>query len=384
MKILFLASWYPSKIDEYNGDFIQRHAKAISIYNDVFVIFVNKDDSVDKKEIMEHSSGHLHEFRLYYSTQHIYRPFKKLMTAWYYFYLQLKLIKSIWKKYGKADLVHVNVAFRSGVVALWLKYRYNLSYVITEHWSIYKPYISPNVYDLAFAKKWIIRKILRKSAIVLPVSEELAKVIRQFEPNVRLAVIPNTVDIKKFYLAAPYYSQKPFRFAHISSMEQHKNPRGIMEAVVLLSQKRKDFEVIFIGPPGEDLMTYANHEKLINQFVFFRGILSYEQVAGELRLTQSLIVFSKYENQPCVIIEALACGLPVIAPAIGGIPEIINCENGILIQDNIKVLAKAMNDIIDGYNKYQTSEIAKAAKAMFSFAAVGKKYDDLYRKVMNH
>lgn len=42
-KLLILASWYPSRVDFLNGDFVERHAKAIALKFDVTVIFISKD-----------------------------------------------------------------------------------------------------------------------------------------------------------------------------------------------------------------------------------------------------------------------------------------------------------------------------------------------------
>ena len=46
MKVLWLVSWYPNRLDKFTGDFIQRHAQAVSQYCKVEVIFVKKDESL--------------------------------------------------------------------------------------------------------------------------------------------------------------------------------------------------------------------------------------------------------------------------------------------------------------------------------------------------
>ncbi len=59
--VLFLASWYPSKVDPFDGDFIERHAKSISLTNRVFVIYVVKDPS-DKKRGSNSKQRNFREF----------------------------------------------------------------------------------------------------------------------------------------------------------------------------------------------------------------------------------------------------------------------------------------------------------------------------------
>ena len=61
MKVLWLASWYPNQLDKFTGDFIQRHARAVSQYCKVHVIFVKKDESLlPNKTVTENSQqGHI-------------------------------------------------------------------------------------------------------------------------------------------------------------------------------------------------------------------------------------------------------------------------------------------------------------------------------------
>ena len=78
--------------------------------------------------------------------------------------------------------------------------------------------------------------------------------------------------------------------------------------------------------------------------------------------------------------EALCCGVPVIATKVGGIPEIINARNGILIEPKNELqLFNAIEKIIKNYNNYNRKEIAEDSKNKFSFYTVGKQLSLLYR-----
>ena len=68
-KVLWLPSWYPNKLFPFNGDFIQRHAAAVALYQPVQVIHIVKDEKgVFTKNIMEdiHVTGGLSETIVYY------------------------------------------------------------------------------------------------------------------------------------------------------------------------------------------------------------------------------------------------------------------------------------------------------------------------------
>ena len=82
---------------------------------------------------------------------------------------------------------------------------------------------------------------------------------------------------------------------------------------------------------------------------------------------------------PCVILESLCCGTPVISTTVGGIAEVINDSNGFLINDNIVELATAMESMITNYAKYNRKQIAQNAQTKFSYNVIGKTYYDLYQ-----
>ena len=102
-------------------------------------------------------------------------------------------------------------------------------------------------------------------------------------------------------------------------------------------------------------------------------------VAEEVRSASVFVSFSNFENQPCSILEALCCGVPVISTNVGGISEIIDSENGILIEPrNESQLLKALEDIIDQYHKFDREKISDDAKKKFSFDTVGRQLYSLY------
>jgi glycosyltransferase involved in cell wall biosynthesis len=94
-------------------------------------------------------------------------------------------------------------------------------------------------------------------------------------------------------------------------------------------------------------------------------------------------MFSFYENMPCVVLEALCTGIPVIATTVGGIPEIIGKENGILINPGKeRELLNAMKEMIRNYHLYDADFISRQATEQFSYEVVGKEISDIYQSVL--
>src|SRR5207249_7694772 len=123
---------------------------------------------------------------------------------------------------------------------------------------------------------------------------------------------------------------------------------------------------------------------LTDKNISFTGLISYQQVAGTLKQCNALVMFSRFENLPCVIIEALCCGLPVVSTNVGGIPELIDESNGILINsEDEDALLDAMKSVYLNYNRYNRHGISMSAQKNFSYQTVGKQIHEVYCNVIN-
>jgi len=86
------------------------------------------------------------------------------------------------------------------------------------------------------------------------------------------------------------------------------------------------------------------------------------------------------ENFPNTIVESLLCGTPVIASAVGGIPEQITKENGILVQSNsAEEWVKAINSFIKEKESFNRDKIKTSAKQKYDTAKVLSDYVSLYK-----
>jgi glycosyltransferase involved in cell wall biosynthesis len=164
-------------------------------------------------------------------------------------------------------------------------------------------------------------------------------------------------------------------------MNFQKNPEGILRAFGQLLLYTTNVELVMAGPADPSLMLLAEQLK-IQEHIRWTGAIAYSDVALEVQHASCMVMFSRYENLPCAILEALCCGLPVIATVTGGVPEIINKDNGLLVQpENERELLQAMLSMIEKNSSYDRSLIAKKATARFSYSVVGKQIEDLYQNV---
>lgn len=384
-KVLFLASWYPSKVDFLNGDFVERHAEAIALKNDVNVIFVCKDPLLKKEKFnFEYKeNGRLKVYKGYYKESESRFDFiRKIISQYRYFKCLHKLYIIQLPNQGKPDLVHLCIPLKAGPFALYLKFFKNLKYVISEHQSYYMP--ASGIYDKQnFLTQWLTKLIFKHASCIHTVSKALGKILT--EKNIikkNYVVIPNVVNTNIFYPSEIYTQDN--HFVTITGNVFHKNTDGILRAFNRVLKKRTDFKLFVVGPYKNSLKEMAAEMGLASHTQFL-GAVPYHEVANINRQCTAMIFFTRYETFGCVIIEANACGLPVIASDL----EVVRANieeniNGIFItSEDEDGLSKKILWYMDHKNNFNRNGIASFAKKNFNYEEISKQFDEFYKNALN-
>jgi glycosyltransferase involved in cell wall biosynthesis len=193
-------------------------------------------------------------------------------------------------------------------------------------------------------------------------------------------VVPNVVDTRLFSLANPDNSQ--VRFLHVSSLvDGHKNISGIFRVWKKISDRNPNVHLTLGGDgPVEHWKKQAAILAIRASSIDFFGEISWEGVARKMESSHALLLFSNYENLPCVIVEALACGLPVISTRVGGISEHITSDRGILVERGDEdALAQAIETMSTTIHQYDKAALREYAVERFSNEAVAEAFVGLYR-----
>ena len=159
-KILFISSWFPNKLEPTNGNFVQRHAEAVSLLHDVEVLHAIGDFNQKEKFVFDDE--------MINGTRTLIVYYKNSKNPLQNFLRRMKAYQLGFKKMQKPDLVHGNVLHNNMLFAVSLKRKYGIPFVISEHWSGFLS--KQNRKTIALAK------IIAKNAeLVIPVSKELKK-----------------------------------------------------------------------------------------------------------------------------------------------------------------------------------------------------------------
>ena len=382
-RVLWLASWYPGRTAPFSGDFVKRHALAVSRLQSLSLIFATKDEGISSGkisyEIQEGSA--LKEHIAYYPCRQKIRLLQQFSSLIYYFKAHLHLIKKISQNNGLPEIVHVQIAMKAGLVALYLKRRYGIPYVITENWTGYYPGNPDNLKGKNILYRFLVRLIFRNASVFLPVTEDLGKLVNRTITPIPFRVIPNVVDTR-FFKPDIQGPVGVFGFVHISALGYQKNPEGMIRSFKTLLKEGTPAKLTIVGPVSDQLCDFISKSGLPDGSLLLTGEKKYEDVAEIIKKANALVLFSRYENLPCVMLEALCCGLPVIATKVGGIAEVINNQNGLLIdsEDEQQLLA-AMKEMIDNYSRYNRKAISENAGRQFNYTSVGRQYLEVYHSV---
>ena len=372
LHILFLCGWYPSRVLPTNGDFIQRHAEAVSLLHKVSVLHIVSDENCLKK--VEIESKEINGIKTYIGyVKKTNNVILKFIRFWRTYFILLQKMKPF-------DVVHLNETFPFGIFALHLKWFQKKPFIISEHWTGYH---FPQSKKINFFVKSISKKIVKNASFICPVSNDLNKAMQQFRLKGNYKNIPNVVDTSLF---KPQEKEKTaFTVVHISSLlDDHKNVSGMLRVAKKLETEIGAFTWKFIGGTSKEFSSLISNLDFKRARIEFINHIHQQDLVEELQSSTVFVLFSNYENLPCVILESFSCGIPVIATNVGGISEFFPKNFGKLITVNNE------NELLESlllYNnnlKIDAEKMHKYAVKKFSKKVIAVQFSELYFTSLNN
>jgi glycosyltransferase involved in cell wall biosynthesis len=228
----------------------------------------------------------------------------------------------------------------------------------------------------------LVRRSLAAGVVCAAVSNATAEHIRRRYrlPNGALSVVPNGVSQPE--VAPPAFARRAkCSIGFVGEIGVHKNWYAAYEAIRLLRSSGHSVEIIFVGdgPDAPKLREIAAS----NQGVQYLGPRPTAK-SDVIPHVDFLLLPSRSEGMPLVVLEALASGVPVIATAVGGIPEIV--RDGI---EGVILPGPDKESVRDGILRALSLNRAALAEncryrysANFTSLHMAQRYDLLYRKAI--
>lgn len=374
LNILVVPSWYPAKNMPLNGIFFLEQCIALKeAGHNVQVIVPPQIDIRDqlvlqkinfKQSIFERYKG-IHTIRLVKG--------KKKIPLIVFFLLRRKI--------QRPDIIHAHGILHGGRLAVFFAEKWKIPVVLTEHSSVF-------VTNNKIIEKQIeyIREILKKISSILVVGESLKEVLRSIVPDRNIKIVGNPVDTSFFTIPQLPKKKTTFIFSVVALFSENKGIDIIIKSFAQAFIDRDNI-FLFIGGNGsiiENLKELSVTLK-VDKKIFFLGELSREGVRELLWKSHVHVSASYFETFGINMIEALSCGVPVIATKSGGPELFINSSNGLLVdKGNINNLSSAMSYIYDNYEIFNSIAIRNECKNKFGIKNYIKKIITIYNSVLNN
>lgn len=370
LHILFLCGWYPSKVLPTNGDFIQRHAEAVSLQHNVSVLHLISNKNIKQTIIDIQTINGIKTYIGYikYTTNPLLKVFR-------FFSTYNKLLKKI----KLFDLVHLNTLFPFGIFVLHLKLFQKKPFIISEHWS---GYLTASKKRISFTEKIISKYITKKAEFICPVSLTLQNSMKNTGLIGRYQPVPNVVNTKIFFPKEKKNNQ--FTIIHVSNFDSVKNIESMLIAAKKLEGRISKFTWKFIGGKSNNYTGLIKKLNFKSAKIEFINHIPQQELATHLQTANVYVSFSSYETFGITMIEAISCGTYVICTKTGVLNEFEN-QNYFSFVD--------FNDITDLENKIfkihkkslklDTTRMYEFVTTYFSPVIISNSFSNLYFKALH-
>lgn len=288
----------------------------------------------------------------------------------------------------KPDIVHIFFGIPDGPIGWALKRAYGLPYLISLRGADV-----PSDEVKRFARHYqvlrpIIRWLWRDADAVVAVSNGLRSYAYETTPDLPIDVIPNAVELSVFTPPRQRDHDGPVRLLFVGRFNAFKNVESLLEAASRLkSMDVTNFELHLIGD-GERRASLERLviERELARHVRFKGWVDRRAIVERYRQADLFVTSTTWEGMPNTVLEAMACGLPIVGTRASGLDELVrDGVNGYLVDTkDVAGMAERLAELID--NPYERrrmgKESRKIAEQEFAWEHITEQYVDIYRRIL--
>ena len=285
------------------------------------------------------------------------------------------------------QIVHAHTAYLDGTAGLAIGRRFGVPLVITEHTGPFSQILRGRVMTR------LTTEALNGADATVAVSgslkNEMAKVM---EPGraAMTAVIPNAVDLSLFRPSDAYAPNcRAPRLFFVGGLVEVKNLPLLFRAFATLIRKFPQATLTLVGeaerPQDKEALIRTARDLGVSENVRFVGLRRREEVAFLLREQCDVLVLpSRTETFGCVLVEALACGKPVVATRCGGPEDIITDDSvgRLCANDDAEDLARTLTEVIEDLESFSSARIREFAASRFGAEAVARRIAEVYGRLL--
>lgn len=381
MHVLFLCSSYPGKNKPTQGIFFKDQVKAIkqaghkvgvivvtAISPNDFLLRRNKDPIFGIEDgIPVYRSIRLPvPINTQNTPLHIYTIIAPILL----------LFKRYRHKHGMPDVIHAQNFFNGGLSAVKIKEKFNVPIVLTEHNT---QFMTASINE---RQKLLYLNNICKFDSVICVSNALSKEIHKLVPKLKIDVIGNLVDTD-FFKPNRIIRNKPFIYLIAANLKPHKRVSDAIKAFYqCLGNLPLGTELWVCGSgPEEEKLHNLVAQLGMGHSVKFIERANRKELLNLYQQSNVILSTSEVETFGLTLLEAMACGKPVIATCSGGPEDFVTPYTGILVETgNIREIANAMLEIYEHYDLFDPQIIRKYVVQNYNPKKIANLIINIYKR----
>lgn len=369
MKILFAVNWYTPR-SSVASFFHREQCIELQPYCDIR-LYWSIDPDVSSLELVNENG--LWTYRSEYNNR---------MNKIQWFFRTLKYFDQIIAEF-KPDIIHANVAYPVGLVALLSAKKHSIHVILTEHSPIEQMRLSNLIY------KWIRHYIYNRMERNICVSKNLMNRLHDLFPKAKYEVIYNgAINPKLVEKDDLSYRKSESINCVIVGNFYNKDIKGyqyLIPAIQILKKQGYNI-VLHICGSGTYEEYYKNMAKEMNveDVCIFHGQCNRKKVYSIVSQMDFCVSSSVFESAGVAIEEAMLMGKPVLVTKSGGTDSLVTDFTAIVVDRNsISALVDGLKQMINQYMTYDKDKIIEYAMNNFEISNITKKYVALYNEVLN-
>jgi glycosyltransferase involved in cell wall biosynthesis len=226
----------------------------------------------------------------------------------------------------------------------------------------------------------VTRSIWHKASKVVALSEPLKQTALEAVPDADIAVIANGIESEKFYNANTRSGDSStVRLICVSRLIERKGIQHLLRALKVM-QHPVHLSIVGEGNYQQQLIELATEYEVADK-VTFHGYCPRERLVDLYSASDIFVLPTMAESFGLVFIEAMACGVPIIGTRVGGVPDIVLEDNGILVEPGDYLAVRRAIDELAG-DPQRRAAMGEACRRRviehYSWMTVADKYEQCY------
>lgn len=387
-RVLIYTSLFPNSVRPVHGNFILERMRHLTSYLDMTVVapvpyFPRRN--INQYWFKFANIPHSEQFAGFEVDHPRYVVIPKVGMVTHGLSMYAGSVAQVAKRLNHADydLIDAHYVYPDGFAASLLGARFNKPVVISARGSDVNQFVQFTTI------RPMIRRVLKKAAKVIAVSESLKNVMVEAGcPAEKISVIPNGVDAGKFAPQPRAAARKKLgldgerrMILAVGNLNDNKGFSILIDAVARLRTACPDVLLVIIGDGALKGALREQIERLkLGNHVLMAGPVAHAELSPWYSAADVFCLASLREGCPNVVLEAMACGCPVVATRAGGVPDLIHSPSlGLLVERTAEAfeagIAQALN------RSWNREEIVRHGNG-HSWEAVSARLLTLYSEVL--